>query len=54
MAEAAEPPTDPLPQTIFSPDHLVKRGWCTVAYDKQRAPAPHKLYYGARGCHLSR
>ncbi|TNY21572.1 Alpha/Beta hydrolase protein [Rhodotorula diobovata] len=49
MAQAAEPPTDPLPQTIFSPDHLVKRGWCTVARDKQCAPAPHKLYYELHG-----
>ncbi|KPV73041.1 uncharacterized protein RHOBADRAFT_55281 [Rhodotorula graminis WP1] len=54
MAEATAPPSpssssDPLPDTIFSPVHLVKRGWCTVANDKKRAPAPHKLYYELHG-----
>ena len=54
MAEAAAPPSssstsDPLPESIFAPDRLVKRGWCTVANDKKRAPAPHKLYYELHG-----
>ncbi|BGP43815.1 hypothetical protein JCM10450v2_008013 [Rhodotorula kratochvilovae] len=55
MAEATPPPAstskedDPLPDTIFAPDHLVKRGWCTVATNKKRAPAPHKLYYELHG-----
>ena len=35
-----------LPETVFDPDTLVKRGWCTVATDKNRAANPHKLYYG--------
>ncbi|GAA6055715.1 hypothetical protein JCM3770_001034 [Rhodotorula araucariae] len=48
MAEATRP-DDPLPDSIFGPEHLVKRGWCTVANDKKRAPAPHKLYYELHG-----
>ncbi|GAA5982604.1 hypothetical protein JCM10908_006716 [Rhodotorula pacifica] len=39
----------PLPETIFDPDTLVKRGWCTVANDKKRAASPHKLYYELHG-----
>ncbi|GAA5875242.1 hypothetical protein JCM3774_004181 [Rhodotorula dairenensis] len=38
-----------LPESIFDPDTLVKRGWCTVATDKKRAPNPHKLYYELHG-----
>lgn len=43
----ANSPAQDLPETIFPGDNLVRRGWCTVANDKARAPAPHKLYYGA-------
>ncbi|GJN94127.1 hypothetical protein Rhopal_007201-T1 [Rhodotorula paludigena] len=54
MATPAAPPAPTsdgaqLPQSIFSPEHLVKRGWCTVANDKKRAPNPHKLYYELHG-----
>ncbi|KAG0660003.1 hypothetical protein C6P46_004804 [Rhodotorula mucilaginosa] len=53
-SSSSSPNTEPtLPATVFDPDTLVKRGWCTVATDKSRAANPHKLYYGqppARTC----
>ncbi|BGO95986.1 hypothetical protein NBRC10512_005429 [Rhodotorula toruloides] len=45
----ANSPAQDLPETIFPGDNLVRRGWCTVANDKARAPAPHKLYYELHG-----
>ncbi|GAA6019356.1 hypothetical protein JCM11491_000906 [Sporobolomyces phaffii] len=38
-----------LPTSIFSPNHLVRRGWCTVAKDSARAATPHEIYYELHG-----
>ncbi|GAA6062271.1 hypothetical protein JCM10212_000931 [Sporobolomyces blumeae] len=45
----ANAPVRRLPTSIFSADNLVKRGWCTVATDPQRAPRPHEIYYELHG-----
>lgn len=50
-SSSSSPNSEPtLPATVFDPDTLVKRGWCTVANDKNRAANPHKLYYGQHPC----
>ncbi|GAA5938014.1 alpha/beta fold hydrolase [Sporobolomyces koalae] len=38
-----------LPTSIFSPEKLVRRGWCPVATDPTRAAKPHELYYELHG-----
>ncbi|GAA5888792.1 hypothetical protein JCM16303_003014 [Sporobolomyces ruberrimus] len=38
-----------LPTSIFSPDYLVKRGWCTIAKGHSRAAKPHEIYYELHG-----
>ncbi|GAA5828729.1 hypothetical protein JCM5353_002870 [Sporobolomyces roseus] len=48
-AISALSPQRDLPTTIFSPDFLVKRGWCSVAKDPKRAAEPHELYYELHG-----
>lgn len=49
-SSSSSPNSEPtLPATVFDPDTLVKRGWCTVANDKNRAANPHKLYYELHG-----
>lgn len=35
------------PETIFDPSTCLRKGFCAVAKSKERAPAPHNLYYGA-------
>ncbi|ORY73588.1 Alpha/Beta hydrolase protein [Leucosporidium creatinivorum] len=56
---AAPPPTasatftlDPsvtYPETIFDPSTCLRKGFCAVAKTKERAPAPHNLYYELHG-----
>ncbi|GAA5966462.1 hypothetical protein JCM21900_003481 [Sporobolomyces salmonicolor] len=50
FAESIEPLEErSLPQSIFDPDTLVKKGWCTVAQDPHRAVRSHQIYYELHG-----
>lgn len=40
-------PSITYPETIFDPSTVLRKGFCAVAKSKERAPAPHNLYYGA-------
>ncbi|GAA6015978.1 hypothetical protein JCM10207_006826 [Rhodosporidiobolus poonsookiae] len=50
---AAPSPSDPLAvdhiRSIFSPDTLVRRGFCTVAQGTERDSAGHRVYYELHG-----
>ncbi|GAA5908557.1 alpha/beta fold hydrolase [Sporobolomyces salmoneus] len=47
--EALELEGKQLPNSIFSPDYLVKRGWCTVAQGRRGIKEPHEIYYELHG-----
>ncbi|GAA5989855.1 hypothetical protein JCM5350_006588 [Sporobolomyces pararoseus] len=47
--EALELEGKELPTSIFSPDFLVKRGWCTVAEGRRGHSKPHEIYYELHG-----